>query len=296
MTKIDLHVHTTFSDGHFTPEEIVQLAKENQVEVIAAADHDTIKHIEPMLKSGEDKGVLVIPALEISTDYLGSPIHMLGYKIDHTNQDLIQILDNIVEDRKKKILEKISIVDENLVKDGKDKVDIEKYKLKPGNYFSIPGIAKFLAEEKIVAEKKDGFKYTTGVRDTAPALTPGQAINAIHQAGGLAILSHPLAPKISLKKCEDTENDWEKIVAELVEAGLDGLEVYQSSHSFEDTLILKKWVEKYNLIFSAGSDWHGTTKQTGEEIRNYIPYYPEMLGDMVIPEEDLEKIISWCKK
>lgn len=290
--KIDLQIHTNHSDGHESPEDIIALAKEGKLDVISVTDHDIISGVSDTSKSGIKNNIRVVPGVEITTGYRGQPIHVLGYQIDTTNSELLRFLNSINEYRQNHFVSMISQVNKNLLEKRKLTVNIEEYQNKAPKYYSIPGIALFLFEKKIVIERNDGFAYMTGVVDVAPNIEPKEAFTIIHKAGGKSFLSHPFAPLISLKNISEDKLGQEKIILEFKEQGMNGLECFGTGHTNEDTNFALFLAEKYNLLISAGSDWHGCLKKTGETIKKWLPFYLQNLGDLKVPEERIKQILK----
>ena len=290
--KIDLQIHTNHSDGHESPEEVIVLAKEGGLDVISVTDHDIISGITSTTTEGAKKNIRVIPAVEITTGFRGQPIHVLGYCIDIENKEFIQFLNSVNEYRKNYFISTMSQVNHNLSEKGKNIVDIEKYKNKESKYYSIPGIALFLYEEKIVEGRNDGFAYLGGIADATPNIEPKEAFTIIHTAGGKAFLSHPFAPLISLKNITENKNEQEQIILDFIKEGLDGLECYQTGHGKEDVAFCLELSEKYNLLISAGSDWHGCLEKTGETIKKWLPFYLHKLGDLDVPQDKIIQILK----
>jgi len=290
--KIDLQMHTTFSDGHDTPEEIAKLAHEGGLNVISATEHDRVDSFEAVREACKPYGVQVISGVEISTMYKGKVIHILGYNIDTKNEALITFLKSINEFRKKRFVEQFDLLNEALKAAGKQTADIEKYKDKDARYYSHPGLARFLFEEGILDNKSDGFKYSKNLKGTVPAVEVKDAIKAIHDAGGTAVLSHPFAPKISLAEISPDKEVQESIIKEFKEWGIDGLECYQAGHNDSDIAFCLSLAEKYNLLITAGSDWHGYHPPEDKGIREYLPYYINALGDLKVPEDKAQEIIK----
>lgn len=289
--KIDLQIHTTHSDGRDTPKEIIALAKEGDLNIISITDHDTISGIKESVVRGRKNGIRVIPAIEITTGYKNFPLHILGYNIEIKDKGLSFFLKKINEFRKKHFIKEMSKVNKNLISDGKESVNIKRYQSRDSKYYSIPGIALFLYEEGSVNGRNDGFYYLKGVSDAAPPIQPKDAFRVIHKSGGKAILSHPLAPLISLKEITLDKKEQEKIIVKLKKQGLDGLECYQTGHNKEDINFILQLSKKYSLLISAGSDWHGSINQTGKTIKKYLPYYLNKLGDLFVPKEKSEEIL-----
>lgn len=292
MSKIDLQIHTTYSDGHNTPYEIIQLAKEKNVKVVSVTDHDTISGTEETVREAKSAGIKVVRGVEITTGFRNKPLHVLGYNIDTKNEHLNSFLDEINNFRKKHFLSQIPRLNENLRQGGKRIVSDKNYLNKSSQYYSIPGLALFLYEERVVEGRNEGFYYLSGVLDVAPPIEPKDAFKVIHKSGGVAILSHPFAPLLSLKKITSDREEQKNIIVLFKEQGLDGLECYQTGHSRKDISFVLTLTKKYNLLITAGSDWHGSLDQVGETIKQYLPYYLERFGDLEIPETEISQILE----
>ncbi len=293
--KIDLQVHTTFSDGKDTPEEIARLAHEGGLSVISVTDHDRVDSAKEVIDACRQYGIQAITGVEISTTYTDKALHVLGYNIDVENEELVSFLHEINEYRKQKFVEKFPLLNEALKVAGKREADVEVYRQKDAKYFSHPGVARFLHEEGITEHFKDGFLYTKDMRGTVPHIEVSRAIRKIHNAGGIAVLSHPFAPRISLKEVSVDKAVQEALVKKYKEEGLDGLECYQAGHSKEDVAFCLELAKKYDLIVTAGSDWHGYHRPDDKGIREFLPYYINKLGDLEVPEDMVKKILEDLK-
>lgn len=283
-------MHTTYSDGLNTPEELAKLAHEGGLNVISVTDHDRVDSVDAVRNACAQYGITAIPGVEISTTYEGKALHVLGYNMDVTNEDFLGLIKKINGFRKEKFLEKFPLLNEALREAGKPEANIEHYKDKDPRYYSHPGLALFLAEEGITANKQEGFQYLKNMKGTTPHVEPEHAFAAIKKAGGVAVLSHPFAPKISLAEVTSDRAEQEKFIAKFTEQGMDGLECYQAGHTDEDVEFCKAMAEKYNLLITAGSDWHGYHSPEDTGIRAYLPFYINALGDLKVPEEDAKKI------
>lgn len=289
--KIDLQMHTTYSDGLNTPEELAQLAHDGGLNVISATEHDRVDSAGPVTKACEQYGIRVIPGVEISTTLNGKVLHILGYNIDVENEELLQFLRGINEFRKEKFIERFPVLNENLRAAGKAEADVEQFKDLDPRYYSFPGLATFLAEQGITKDKEEGFAYFSRMKGTVPPTEPKDAFEIIHKAGGVAIFSHPFAPKIALTEITTDRAEQEKMVVEFIGQGLDGLECYQAGHTADDVAFCLMLAQKYNLLITAGSDWHGYHEPNDTGIRKYLPYYINALGDLEVPEGAAEDII-----
>lgn len=288
--KIDLQIHTTHSDGYNPPAEIVELARKGGVSVLSVTDHDTLSGLDEVEENCKKADIKAISGVEISTTYRGRPLHVLGYNIDTNNEELLSFLKNINEHRKQKFIDQLQILNDNLQAAGRKAVDVKNYLDKDFKYYSYPGLALFMYEEGIIDTRNEGFNYFRGIKETTPPVEPAETFKILHRAGGKAVLSHPFAPKISLKEISSNRKDQEKMVHEFARQGLNGIECYQTGHDNDDVKFCLQMAEKYNLFITAGSDWHGSLEQVGEKIKKYLPHYLNKLGDLVVPKEVIPEI------
>jgi len=258
MKYIDLHVHSTASDGSLTPEEVVNLAVDSDLSAIALTDHDTtagIKNAQEAARKATEKGhpIEVIPGIEISAAYENKDIHILGLMIDPENDTLNKVIENARLERDSRN-EKMA---RNLRNAGID-ITVEQMRQTEGDaVLTRAHFAKFMVEHGYVKTNQDAFnKY---LNSDSPYyvpreyLNPEDAIHLIQEAGGLAILAHPFLYKYSLEGVE-------KLISFLIERSLDGIEVMHSSNTGFDEGRLLHFANKYNLAISGGSDFHGTAK------------------------------------
>lgn len=250
----DLHVHTTHSDGIFTPEEVVDLAYNKGLNAIAITDHDTISGIEPaIIRSQKYKNLYVIPGIEFSCTYLNEEVHLLGYFIDYRLSDIINVTKVLKEERYLrgvKIISKLNDIGINI------SVDEVKKNIK-GSLIGRPHIGRTLIEKKYVSSVEEAFNKYLGKNKPAYVerfkLEISETINLIHKANGLAVLAHP-----GLIKEKNIIND-------LIAKGIDGIEVIHSKHSHKDVLDNIDLADAYGLFKTGGSDFHGD-KRNGEYI------------------------------
>lgn len=267
---IDLHIHSTASDGTMSPAEIVGYAKEKDLEAIAITDHDTVEGVEEALAAGEKAGIEVVPAIEISAEYPKSTLHILGYYIDFNDERFLQnisVLQKARAERNPKIIKNL----QNLGL----KIDFEEVieEAKTGQV-GRPHFAQVLLKKGYVKDINEAFnKY---LKKGAPAyenkfrFPPNEAISYILNAGGMPVLSHPNTLNYQ------TNTELESIVSEMVKYGLAGIEVYYSEHSKNQTEFYEQIAKKYDLLITGGSDFHGqnlkgTDLGTGRKNLN-VPY------------------------
>ena len=249
---IDLHIHTTESDGSLTPSQVVHYAKEKGLKAIAITDHDTIHGNEEAIKEGISEGVEVIPGVEISVDYSPGTMHMLGYFITTEdpilNEKLTLLLQDSRADRNPRIIEKLNKLGLSLTYD-------EVVQVSGGGQVGRPHMAQVLMEKGYIKSIKEAFDKYLG--KGAPAyldkfrLGAEEAIAMITNAGGIPVLAHP-----STLYCKSSD-ELDALVKKLVNQGLQGLEVYYSEHDERKTSSYKLLAKRYNLAITGGSDFHG---------------------------------------
>ncbi len=253
---IDLHVHTTASDGTYTPSEVIQIAFEMGLKAIAITDHDTVSGVANALDAAKNLDIEVIPGIEFSTEINNTSIHILGLYVDYRNKELIELSSKIINSREiraKKIVQKLNELLES------PKINFNDVKIKANNLIGRPHIAEVLVEKGVVHTINEAFEKF--LKRGAPAyiprfkLTPIEAVSFLKNIGAIPILAHPchISKEINL----------EELINDLIEVGLAGLEIYYPDHSNEDITKLLELTEKYDLVVSGGSDSHGElTKET----------------------------------
>lgn len=256
MNTIDLHMHSTCSDGTMTPIQLVEHAAKLCMTVISVTDHDTLSHVKDVMREAERKEIEVIPGIEVSADYPGNgTMHILGYFIDPDNDEIYNMLKKFRDgrdERNPKIIEKLNEL-------GLKIEYSEILKEAAGQSVGRPHIARVMLNKGYIKNTKEAF--TKYLAKGAPAyfdrvrFSPEEIISVIHAAGGLAFLAHP-------KQLGNLNSrELEKLIAELIVKGLDGIEVYSSCQNKKDVKIYKSLAEKFNLLISGGSDFHGITKE-----------------------------------
>lgn len=272
---IDLHTHSTASDGSMSPAELVRHAKEKGLAAIALTDHDTVDGVAEALKEGARIGIEVIPGIEISADFKPE-MHILGYFPNiNVYTEIIKELDEIKQGREvrnKKIINRLNELG----------IDIKLDEVKEaafGDILGRPHIARVLLNKGYVRSideafdkylSKDGLAYFKRFE-----LKPQDGIGAIRNAGGLPVLAHP----VLLRK---TYDELDKLLAELKGFGLVGIEAVYSENSKDDTGNLMRLAIKHDLIVTGGSDFHGSFKP-GLELG-------KGRGNLEVPYELLEKL------
>ncbi len=276
MREIDLHVHTTASDGTCTPRETVRRASELGLRGIAITDHDTVSGHAEALSAGMDYGVEVVPGIEVSTRY-GVSVHILGYYIEN----LIPLLDNLVNDRDRRN-EQVAAL---MAADGLP-VDYARMKERFGKAIGRPHFGRILVELGLAESVNDAFnRYLgKGQRYFIPRRTIeiGPAVEGIALSGGVPVLAHPFQYK---------KNDGElrELIDCCMDHGLRGIECRYSGYDHDQVRYLESLAEEYGLLKTGGSDFHGDNKP-------YISLGTGMSGELDVPCAWLEPLREEAEK
>lgn len=275
MAKADLHIHSTASDGRYSPAEIVRMAVSAGLTIIALTDHDTVDGLIPALEAAREFPELtVIPAVELSTDTSSGEIHVLGYFIDYTNQEFRSSLErmrNSRANRAEKMVAKLKELGCN--------IELERIKEIAGNgALGRAHIAQVLLEKGYVTSFKEAFTKYLG--HDCPAyvgrekLTPTEAVQLVQEANGLPVLAHPF-----------TSLNPEAVAKELKTVGLVGMEVYYAGYLPTEVSVLLNLAQKYDLIPTGGTDYHGI--DAASEIT---------IGGTDVPIHFVEKLITLAER
>ena len=252
---IDLHIHTTASDGTFTLNEVLQGYSDKGFNTIAITDHDTVDAFNDFTQDFYED-MRVIKGTEISCRHAGREVHILGYDIDYTNQNLLNLLNDIKHSRIVRAKKIISILQENNV-DIKFSDVLEL--VGDENIIGRPHIAQALLKNGVISRQQQAFDRYIGDKGFAyvPKLdvTPKVVIDAIHQAQGFAIIAHPF-------KSIHTDD-----IRYFKQIGIDGVEAYYYDHSPSQIRRLEAICRDLDLIGTGGSDFHGYGKR--EELGCY---------------------------
>ena len=253
MDKIDLHVHTTASDGTMCPRDVVSLAAMQGLKAIALTDHDTMAGLAEAGEAGELLGVTIVPGIELSTDYQGHEVHLLGYFLDPDAPQLQAYMAWVQQARRtrnQKIVEKLQ-------KKG-FAITLEQLEAEnPGATLGRPHIARKLVELGAVESVKEAFRrYLTRGRSCYVAreyipFTEGAQL--IRDCGGVAVLAHPLQYGFDRAALE-------KLIQTAAAAKVTGMEIYYTGYTQSDVNKLFDLAEKYTLLPTGGSDFHGENK------------------------------------
>ncbi|MBU3918253.1 PHP domain-containing protein [bacterium] len=251
---VDLHLHSSKSDGTCSPKELVRLAEERNIKIISLTDHDTVAGVCEAKIQAEKSDIKFISGIEISAKYKGGTLHILGYGIDVDSKpflDKISKFQNIRKNRNRKIVKKLNELG--------IKIDIDEMMEKSMDIYSLgrPHIAEILIKRGLVKNMDEAFDRYLGRNKKAfvkkEVFTSDESIKIIHEAGGKAFLAHPVTLNLEGARFID-------YLDKLVKHGLDGIEVYATLHSPEKTQFYKTLAIERNLMISAGSDFHGDMK------------------------------------
>jgi predicted metal-dependent phosphoesterase TrpH len=255
MGNVDLHLHTTASDGVRTPSGIVNYAKDKGLQAIAITDHDTIEGLDEGLSEGGRIGFEVIPGVEISAEHSPGSMHLLGYFLDIHHpllRDKLSYLQKARAERNPKIIENLNRLGVRINYE-------EVVKASGGGQVGRPHFAQVLLEKGYVRSFQEAFDRFLG--KGAPAYVdkirfkPNEAISFIREAGGVAVLAHPKT--LGMKDFAALE----KIILELMEAGLKGIEVFYPEHSSLEVAQFRALAERHGLLMTGGTDYHGIEKE-----------------------------------
>jgi predicted metal-dependent phosphoesterase TrpH len=251
---VDLHIHSTASDGSLSPSEIINLAKELGLRAVAITDHDTIEGSAEALGQPPSPSLEILSGIEISADVSCGTMHILGYLIRLDDSSLTQTLKKVQEaraNRNVKIIERLQDLG----------VDIEYedvIKVSGGGQVGRPHIAQVLVEKGVVQSFGEAFRRY--LRKWGPAyvpryrLQPAEAIQMILRAGGVPVLAHPFT-----LDAQD-EAELEGILRDLKQAGLKGMEVYHPEYGRELTTCYESLARRQGLLMTGGTDFHGQVK------------------------------------
>ena len=253
MKLIDLHVHSTASDGSFSPTEVVRLAHEAGMTAIALTDHDTISGVSEAIEAASDLELQVVPGVELSCIYKEKELHILGLYIDHQSESLQQYLTETARKRHARN-------EDMLAAFRADGFDLTMEDLMLGNEkttITRAHFARALCNKGYVSAPDQAFKKYLNPEcryyRKREVITPEEAIQAIRNAGGFPILAHPCQYKFGW-------NETEELIVRLKEVGLAGVECYHSSNNQYESGKLRVIADKHALAITGGSDFHGAAK------------------------------------
>ena len=250
---IDLHVHSNASDGTYSPKEVVEYAESKGLYAFALTDHDTVDGIEEAIETARTKIVKVIPGIEISADFGGSDLHILGLNVDYTSEGFVKIVDECRrsrDERNRKMIEKIREHGMPLT----EEIMLERF----GNAsVTRAHFARYMMDEGYVSSKEEAFnRYLNPGKPcyvSRERISPEMAIRLILEAGGHPVLAHPLLYKMGHDRLYSTINYLKTL-------GLQGIEGIYSLNTPSDDQKMEKIAREYGLFLTGGSDFHGSNK------------------------------------
>lgn len=262
----DLHVHTKYSDGSFSPEEAVRVASEEGLCCIAITDHDSVSGLDEAMSAGNTYKIEVIPGVEVSAEEGDKEMHILGYYVDYKDPVFLDFLSKIRQDRIKRLYKMVDALNgHGLSIDAEDLIkfagDVSISRLHIARYMEVKGLVSNwrIAFKKYIGDTKSC--YVSSFRYTSKTV-----IDFIKKANGLPVIAHPAVNRL------------DPILPRLIKEGLEGIEVFHSEQTGSTAERYEKFARENDLIITGGSDCHGDAKGTILIGRTSIPYsYVEAL-------------------
>ena len=272
---IDMHVHSNASDGTFSPDALMEEAKRAGLSAMALTDHDTMDGTAPAQEAAEKLGIEFIPGVELSTDYLGCEVHVLGYYVSKDDPKLKSMMEQFRDFRSSRNDRMV----ESLQQEGFSITMEELKKRAPDSILSRAHVAKYLVETGQAPDISFVFANYIGEGCRCyiqrPMISPIDAVNLIRGAGGICVLAHPVMYKLP-------EDDLHRMIQEMKDAGMCGIEAIYSENTAGDEKRFRELTASYGLIVTGGSDFHGANKP---DIKLGVGK-----GDLHIPYRILEEL------
>lgn len=272
--KVDLHIHTSYSDGVFSPEKIVDTAIDAGLGAIAITDHDNVLSYNIAKEHAKGKSLEILPGVEINTLYKGYEVHILGYFMDLDDSDFQKLIKTQQQARIKQTKEILALLSK---KEG-IRIPYENIVKQVAEFGSIgrPHIAKAITNAGGTSSVIEAYnKY---INDDSPVyvqrktVSPFEAVEVIYEAGGIPVFAHPYDVDIA-----------DNLAKEMMNFGLRGLEAYHRKHSPAIIEYFSTLAEKYGLIVTGGSDFHAPNPLNGNVIlgKNFVPewVYDELMKE-----------------
>ena len=254
VSRIDLHTHSTASDGTLTPTELVDHACSSSISLLAITDHDTMNGVEEFERAASKRKLDHIPGIEFGTDYPDGTLHILGYYLDRENPDLVREIEHIRQSRSERALRMIerlrevgiSISIEHILQETDD------------GHIGRPHFAMALVRAGNCRDCQEAFDTLLGKSGPAyvsrEKISVGKALRLVRTAGGFSSLSHPVLVGLG------TGREFHDLVKDLVDQGLDGIEVFSPTHGEEASAVFLRIAGNLGLRITGGSDFHGEVK------------------------------------
>lgn len=262
---IDMHTHTNYSDGDLSPQELIKLAIEEGISTLAITDHDTIEGIKQVDRNDPlivDSGIKIINGIELSAKRSKGRMHILGYDIDLDNE----VLNKKMSDLRDNSINSVLSIMEQIKRDYGIifKYDDIKNLVNANHNLGRPDLAKLCVKYGYATTVQDAFdRYLIDAynktRQTSKNLQYQECLELISNSGGISVLAHP-------KSLELTEKEFLILLKDMINCGLKGIEVYHPSHTKEEMQYYLEIANKYNLLVSGGSDYHGKTVKPDIEL------------------------------
>lgn len=258
MKYIDLHTHSNISDGTISPYELVLLAYSSELAAISLTDHDTVAGIDEAILAVDyltsiGKNIELIPGIELSAAYGERDVHILGLYIDYKNEILINTLNKVICERDERNLKMIRNFNDAGIPITINYLKREQY----DTVITRAHFARYLIENHYVSDNNEAFDRYLGYNSSffvkRSYMSPEHAIAVIKKAGGIPVLAHPLNYGLTLEQIDE-------LVSRLKNSGLAGIETIYSTNTKMDEGIVRRYANKYNLLMTGGSDFHGTNK------------------------------------
>ena len=275
MRTVDLHTHSTVSDGTYTPSELVDYALQKGLSAIALTDHETSEGVSEALIAAQGTSLELISGIEISSDFNGREVHVVGLFVDNTDKNYISVLGSLRKERENRnhlMIEKFASLGISMTYDELKSVSDSKI-LTRSHFAKLlmkKGIVKSVAEafDRFLADGKPAY-----TKRTLP--TCEESLSIISDAGGIAVLAHPYTYKLS-------SDNLTKLISHVSSIGFTAIECYYPTHTPSQTRHILDLAEKYSLLPSGGSDFHGSNKPNLDLGTGY--------GELSVSYDILEKL------
>lgn len=251
--SVDLHLHSTSSDGIFKPAELVKMAAASKISAIAIADHDSIDGINEAISAAAQFGITVIPAVELSVEYSTyHDVHILGYWIDHTDPAFIAMLSQFRETRESRGLKVIDKINRKLESEGRRPIESGDVMALAEGALGRPHIARIIIEKGYSANMQDAFtNYLQPCNVPKEYLPFEEAVKEIIRVGGVPVLAHP-------QSITRNREELAQIIRDMSSKGLGGIEAQNTMGFDGDEGFLRQLAGSLGLAVTGGSDFHGT--------------------------------------